>query len=260
MAESNLAYDYDDFCAEIGERLGYTRDDDDWTADELAEIERFLQKGVRRFYLPPKLKGQSKAHRWSFLKLSGTIVTEADTESYDMPDSFGNIEGALHFDPSEAYLPVKTVSITEIDRLRSRGSASGYPRFVAIVPQAIDDDADPVEGQRFKAEIWPTPDGAYNLNYHGNVLQRQVTSDYPYPLGGQVHTETIMAACRAVIEQHEGEKGIEWQTFIELLEASIDHDLSLAPEFYGYNGDDSDLGGGSIDRATDVTYNGNPIT
>jgi hypothetical protein len=66
----------------------------------------------------------------------------------------------------------------------------------------------------------------------------RLRSGTPYPLGGMNHAETILYACLAAAElQKDDDRGPRWETFKELLIASIDMDRRGRPDNIGYNGD-----------------------
>lgn len=107
--------------------------------------------------------------------------------------------------------------------------------------------------------FWPIPDAAYTLSYRYTAIPGKLTAVLPYPLGGALHSETILASCMAAAElKVMNEKGKLWATFIERLAASISLDCrATAPMHFGYNGDNSDGAGRATYRTNYVTYNGN---
>lgn len=78
MAESTLSMNFDDLAAEIGRFLGYGGTAGNWSADELAQIDSYIQAGLRRFYVPPRLPRENTPHEWSFLKPVETVVLYVD--------------------------------------------------------------------------------------------------------------------------------------------------------------------------------------
>lgn len=77
MSESTLSITYDDLRSEIGYYLGFRRSSSAWSADQAATIESCLKSGLRQFYLPEPLPGESVSHLWSFLKPLATLVVWA---------------------------------------------------------------------------------------------------------------------------------------------------------------------------------------
>ena len=82
--------------AEVGHFLGYGRTSTDWTTAETAEINRYVQGGVRQFYYPPAIEGVPANYEWTFLSPTTTLTTTADDEDQDMPDDFGRMLGNLY--------------------------------------------------------------------------------------------------------------------------------------------------------------------
>lgn len=68
MAESTLGMALLDLKQSVGQWEGWGSDDTAWTASQLAYIESRIKDGLRQFYLPPRLPGQTRGHRWSFLR------------------------------------------------------------------------------------------------------------------------------------------------------------------------------------------------
>jgi hypothetical protein len=78
MAESTLSIAYADLRSETGQFLGWSRDSANWSTENRSTIiASILADGLRRFYVPPILQGERKAHEWSFLKPTISITTTA---------------------------------------------------------------------------------------------------------------------------------------------------------------------------------------
>jgi len=75
MAESTLSITFDLLAIEVAVFLGYSVTPDDWTVAELAEIDRYIQAGIRQFYYPPAADGIEAGYKWSFLSPVTTIDT-----------------------------------------------------------------------------------------------------------------------------------------------------------------------------------------
>lgn len=68
MAESSLSLGRPELLRHVGRFLAFDRDPDNWTADELADVEDIVSAGLRAFYT---------AHDWKFLRPEATLVTTA---------------------------------------------------------------------------------------------------------------------------------------------------------------------------------------
>jgi len=75
MAESTLSITYDELAVIIAVFLGYSSTKADWSTDEVAELDRYIQAGLRQFYYPPAGDGVPIGYEWPFLKPTTTITT-----------------------------------------------------------------------------------------------------------------------------------------------------------------------------------------
>lgn len=92
MAESNLSIGYDAAVIEVGQFMGFGGAPTGSGADDdLAITEKIINRGYMQFLNPPVLPGESVQHRWSFLRPTATITTQAPystgTIDYDHADS-----------------------------------------------------------------------------------------------------------------------------------------------------------------------------
>jgi len=77
MAESTLSIDLPRLQREVGFLLGYPRDPDDFDPAQESIVNDVIDSGLRQFYFPEMLDGQSIAHEWSFFKPVLTLSTYA---------------------------------------------------------------------------------------------------------------------------------------------------------------------------------------
>jgi len=237
--ESTLSIAYGDLLSEVGHFLGYGRDATAWTQDQTDDADAAVQSGVRQFYFPPPIAAGQTPHTWSFMRPVTTLEITADDYEYDLPDAFGAILEPMTFEPDNAWEAIRIVGEAQIRSLRQTGStATTRPKYAAIRPKAFTGAA----GQRFEIIFHPTPDATYTLTYAYTALVNQLTAQYPYPLGGMAHGETILESCLAIAEErmNDGERGLHHTKFLERLAASVVRDAeAMRQEFFGYNGDAS---------------------
>ena len=243
MAESTLSLTWTDFSSRVGRMLGYGPTSANWTAAQTTQIDELVQSGYRLFLTPPAFDG-IPAHEWTFMRPTTTLAITSGDYDYTLPDSFGGIESILTFAATDNQLgPIKIVGEEQIRFWREgQNSSTGIPQFCAIRPVSVTTTL--TVGQRQEMIFYPTPNGSYTLTYRYFALANKLTSLLPYPLGGQRHSETILAACLARAEE-EGDdtRGVYWQRFLEHLVGSIKTDQrNFEREFYGYNADRSDRG------------------
>lgn len=189
---------------------------------------------------------------------AGTTATgqsySVTQEDYDLPNNFGGIMGSVSFSANQAYHEIPIIGENRIREMRQVYTTSYIPQWAAVRAMS----ATGTTGQRWEMLFFPAPDAAYTLSYRYSVLQDALSVTYPYPLGGMYHAETILQSCLAVAEQKlYDERGIEYQKWMELLMASVQMDAGKTQEYFGYNGDTSDIGQNpSTVRTLSATYNG----
>lgn len=259
MPESTLALSITELRSEVGQYLGYGRTYSSMTTDQKAQVDATINAGLRQFYYPTLVQGQSVAHKWSFLALELSLALRSSVAEYDLPDDLGGLEGDLGFQPVDScYYTIRRVNIGELraDQQRTYG-LTGKPSKVAVLPKREDGAL----GQRFIAVFWPTPDATYTIRGPYNPLPAALTDQAPFPYGGMAHAETILESCLAVAESRlNDEITTHRQEFERRLAASIAVDTQNRPEFLGYNGDTSDQRGrwplSRHDQNYTVTVNG----
>jgi hypothetical protein len=153
--------------------------------------------------------------------------------TYDLPDNIGYVVDWLTFEAGVGYPPIQLVDESQIRELQEEGTSTGQPRYAAVRAKAPTGTI----GQRYEIVFWPTPSSNYTLYYSG-IYFPDAPSGTQYPMGGMPHAETILQSCLAIAEQREDQtRGVQYALFLERLAASIEYDISLEPDFLGYNGD-----------------------
>lgn len=257
MAESSLSLSYLDYRKEVGGFLGWGRTFESWSQQQLNAVDDVIASGLRQFYVPPLTPGQQSAHVWSFLRPVTTLTTVAADYDYTLPDDFASIDGPFTYAATvQQWPPAQIVGERVIRELRQAVDRSGRPEVAAIRSLA----SDGTNGQRFEVVFYPTPNAAFTLTYRYNLMPSILSAENPYPLGGELHAQTIRESCLAIAEQQFNDTiGIHTQLFMQRLEASIRMDQrNSAPDLYGYNGDNSRDPGACVrcENRAFVTYNG----
>jgi hypothetical protein len=174
---------------------------------------------------------------------------------YEMDADFAGIEGPVTYSPGDGYFTLLHVPEGQIRNLRQPNTtvAQGRPTHFAIRWK----EATGAATQEAEMLLWPTPNDAYTLNFGKRLTPNALSATYTTPLGGPVHSETVLELClRAAELGMDDARGIHHETAMELLAASIAHDRRLSSaKTLGYNADRSD--GGDWSRFTRV--NG-PVT
>lgn len=227
----------------FGKRTGFS-------ADETSDIDDIIRSALRIIYA---------AHRWSFLRPTESIVTEADVSTYDLPSGFDGIEDNLFTWPEGEgyYPPVPTVPWNDIRRRRSQDDTTGRPQYAAIIATEFDSSI----GSKRQVVFYPTPDDEYTLSAVMRLRWTMLDDSHPYPIGGDVLAEAIEEGCLAAAERLiDGVPGVHTEAFKAALEAAILHDKEItSPATLGQDGGPIDLSGRLLSRADymgDVTFNG----
>lgn len=235
MAQSTMALSFNDLASAVGRFLGYGADSGEWEVVELAEIDECIQSGVRRFYNPMPLPGESRSHQWGFLRPKYSFNTVANDFDTDMPDDFMQIVEGIAFDNSESrYDPITIVDAARIMEQKAINDTAGTPCWAAI--RAKSQTAGSAQG--FELLLYPKPDAIYTLHFRYVVYPNKLSTTNLYPYGGAWHSETVLESCLAVAEErHDDEQRVHTTRYIERLAASVSMDRMNGPLTFGYNGD-----------------------
>ena len=237
----------------------------DYTALNMQQrdtVDRLINTGLRRFYNPMLLDGETSPHEWSFLSPTATLSLSASTASYDLPDGFGGLLGPFFWSGTTGKSPIQTLNDAEFMRRRSVDSAAtGTPTIAMITPKATSGDSPdetPNVPTIFQATFYPTPSASGTLTYRYYALQNSVSATVAPP-GGMQHADTIIAVCKAAAAE-EYRRGEEVPIFLraadERMRASVWADRRMSGRtHFGMNLDRSDAMTADVGSFT-VTYNG----
>jgi hypothetical protein len=258
MSESELSLSYDDLLSEVAAFLGYGPTQADWSAAELAEVDRYVQAGYRRFLYPPAMPGVEAGYAWSFLSPVATLVTAASAATQDLPPHVGRILGQLHYPDSDFRPLIVQVSEDRYQALLSRTETTGPPQVARVRHKPGQE----LVGQRLEVAWWPIPDGAYNLTYRFEAYTGKLNATNKYPLGGMRHAELLVQSCLAVAETRANDElGLHSREFNGALVAAIEQDRRLSAQHFGHMGHFSEIPTihrhGDTGADYDITYKGN---
>lgn len=234
MADSTLSIDFTSLKSTVGRYLGYGTDSTAWDTTMLADITECIETGLRQFYRPvvipfDRQMGRLVRHSWSFMQPILSINTVINQSTYDLTDLFGSPVGGAYYYPPTGAPPIKQTSKERITELESMNIAYTSPVVYAVFPneeQLISTG----QGQRFKIKFYPAPTVATEIRLRYSMdLPPMLTESYPYPLGGSVHSETIIQSCLAAAElKKEQVEGVQYKRFIDLLESSVAYDRMIS--------------------------------
>ena len=239
MAELTLSLTLTELLLAVGDFLGYGPTAVSWTSGQAAEIDRYVQAGVRQFYFPPAAEGIEAGYSWSFLKPTLTLTTTANDAAQTLPDDFGRLIGDLTYDANIHRTSVVQVSEGRLLALLQQSDDTGKPRYVAIRYIA---GTTLTTGQRQEIAFWPIPDYAYVLSYRYEAYTGKLTLLLPYPLGGMRYAEVITKSCLSMAEQRANDaRGVHWDQFLRSLAAAIAMDRKQGARFFGQMGGGEDV-------------------
>ena len=218
----SLSVTYESLAGETGFYLGYGRSVSDFSAKQLSDVELILSKAMRMWYFPSTPGG---LYRWSFLRKTSPITLIADQEAYDLPEDFGGLStDCINFaqDARKGYMTRR--SEDKLLTLFANAWASGDPRYYAIRQKGTFSTG----RAQYELLLYPVPAEAVEISVKYSSLPAELSVTNPYPLGGEQHGETILAACLACAEQKmEDAPGINTANFQKLLEASMAIDADM---------------------------------
>lgn len=205
-----LSLTYTAIVAALKHYLGYPATP---TADQNAIIAAAIDSGLRRFYWPPTPEGQPDIE-WNFLRKTGTVSLASGTSAYDLATDFGMLVG----DPASSGGRVQRIGANEMANLNATNAATGPPRYCAVRPKTPSG----ATGSRYELIVRPTPTASGTLSYQYVCEPTTISLASPYPLGGAVHGETILAAILAAAEALVNDNShVQEERFQKALVASV---------------------------------------
>jgi len=252
--ESGLSLNFDDLMKDIGGFLGYGAVRASWTDAQAAEIERYVQAGVRQYYYPPAVPGVEAGYEWSFLKPTTTVTTLAGYSEVSLPDGFGRLLGDVLHSVDLQAASVLHVGEARILSLMAYSTDEGIPRYVATRFK----DSTGAYGQRQEMILWPVPNDVYTLTFRYEAFAGKLSDANPYPLGGMKFAQLIVESCLAVAEQRANDElGLHTEQFKSMLAASVAQDRKNGARCFGQMGNvETDANGVARQTSYSITYKG----
>jgi len=176
--------------------------------------------------------------------------------NYDLPDDWnGWACKYLTFQPEDLEGRVRFVPEETVRGLRQIFDTRQRPVKAAVRAKI---GTTSTTGQRFELLLHPISDDVYTLDGLYNVMLNKIDpTSLPYPVGGMSHGDTIMEACLLVAAEKVMTSliGERKPIYEEKLMQSISSDKEKEPDYYGYNGDNSEGGfRRGCCRLTDYNY------
>lgn len=241
MAESTLSLSLTDLEAEVGFFLGWGRGvnfgETAWTTTKQQGITNCVKSGLRAFYFPSPLPSETESYDWSFMRPIRQVLLASQLRYADMPDDFGGLEGDIRLiDSGRRAIPIQITNDQQISqRFFAYPTQTGVPEMVSI---QSDGRTSQTKGNRSRLYVFPMADQDYTLEFQYYFLPDSLTVSFPYPHGGTVHAETILAACIAKAELYQDNQlGPMAANFLDQMKKSVSLDRRNKAQTLGYNSD-----------------------
>lgn len=207
---------YGYFLREVGGYLFENWNPKSWSYEQDRMANAIVQAGIKRFY-NGVLAGESN-HDWSFLQINATLSLTNGDFDYDLPATFGTVASEFTLSAGSSARPLKMVDESEVRKLQASSNESGTPLYVAIRPKAVALTAT----QAWEAIFYPKPNDSFTVSYRYRASTVQADGTNLYPLGTDVHADTILASCLSVAELRKAkQRGACHEDYMERLAASI---------------------------------------
>ena len=213
---------------------------------DVASVSHVTVGGTK--YLASAIGGSPAGNTITLTGYSGsdTKITVHYNGTYALPSAFAGIDGPMTYDTfygTDPNVADQTIEITSEAKLRDMfqylEDRDDKPRVAAIFQTGATGTA----GTSSRIAFYPIPDAAYRLKYT-QINEPSNLSDSQVPLGGALHSETILASCLAIAEQFfipQSPHGYQ-ASYRRRLAASIELDRqAMRSETLGYNADPSEF-------------------
>lgn len=199
MAESTLSIDYDDLREAIAFDSGYGRASGSWSTDQTNNVNSILKKGLRQFYHPPPLLGESIAYDWHFMNIktnitvgqttgtmSGTATTTltATTAVFEARMADADFPATITFDTSGTAYTVSSFTNTTTIVLTATAAVEASGDGFTISAQRdydLPDDFGAINGKlTFASTNYYTAVRLIGESEIRNYRTGNVTTSYPY--------------------------------------------------------------------------------
>ena len=221
---ADLIYSLPELRNEISFFIGHGRDYDTLDSTQKRDVDLSIDTGLLWFYTC--FGSQKGRHVWSFLIKEWKTDIVADQREVYLPDDFSSLAGKITFDYQSENAALGIVSEGALRSLYSKSHKTGTPLYAAIRGRT------PSEGNRSRYEmlLYPVPDSGDTLRVRYQVEPEGLSDDNPDPLGGSLHTVTVLEACLAAAEKRmdpESSPGVHMQLYTQALDSSVDADRAL---------------------------------
>ena len=218
----SLAITRDEIYRALARNLGW--DASNLTATQSQTLADAVRRGLSDFYMPRRVAEGQPPHVWSFLQRDFSVNTTQDVNTVALPADFSQLTDGLSHAPGSGLPPVALVSEMDIRNLRGAKNETGPPRYAAVIGGGS------ASSTSYSLTLYPTPYSVYALSGRYRFEPDDLSGGSSTPLGGALHSETIITACLVasdkLINPELGESKYETR-YQQLLMASMEQDASL---------------------------------
>lgn len=195
--------------------------------DDLRLLDDIVEEGYRTFLHPHPLEKRRRPHIWSFIMKNATLTLSSGDLDYNLPADFGQHIAWAGYSVATDLRRMEIISQLEMEAKRSMDDASGDPKYITWRPKSFVSST----GQRFEAILAPKPNATRTVNYSYRVNPDKLNPTNKFPLGGELHAETLLAACLASADRKtdNAENSLYEGLYQTRLAASLYADLSVKP-------------------------------
>lgn len=182
--------------------------------------------------------------------LTGSTFEVINDSTYTLPDNFTYLVDDFRYGASQGAQIVHPRSVQYLRTQKAgAGVGTGTPVFAAVQPIAYTSTI----GQRWEVMTYPTSGSNLTVYYRYRLTPSGMTSDTQYPMGGAIHSLTILEQCLAIAQSRRPMGDVDHQARADkYMASSIDIDAHNRPRNIGYNG--NGVGVVGIERRGLVTY------
>lgn len=220
---SSLALSFENIYKKVSEFLGLGSSPAD---SNLTKVKDIVYRGYRRFLYPANPQ-TGEVYIWSFLRKSGTLITQTGQGDYPLPSDFTGLIFGFKFDAGENEDNPKRIDMSKLKSMRSVAITTGTPEYYAINVNPYDVET----GLFYGVSFYKPPSAALTYKY-------EYVFDPPKPVettdlfvGGVRASEVILDCALAAAELQEddvtGPKEVKaTQSITSLIEYDKIHLLS----------------------------------
>ena len=196
------------------------------TGTNLTKVKDITYRAYRKFLVPLD-PATGQIYVWSFLRKTGTLITEVGKWKYRLPGDFVGLVSGFKYNEGENIANPQKVDISKLRALRSVSIASSTnPSYYAINTAYFDESIRP------GYEVWfhgpPSISGTYQYEYIFEPSKPEDTTDLF--VGGVKGSEVIMQLAVGLAElQEDSTTGPQIAVGTEMLTSLIRYDQRYIP-------------------------------